>query len=203
MKAHEGTSIVTSAPLPHVGRPIGVRVYAPRRTAGLWTFAAVDHWNAECVGWHDVHTVGPHTFCRPRAASRKGSGDSYGSVEADVARGLAAAACASTAASICRTTSSSQIRVRRGIHPSFSFVEEPETRRRRRCAGIALLKEQAVYGSGLSHNGRIARPVRASRRCKFVEQLLGPVPLATLEKAKAYRTAHLKPASNTSYAMPT
>ena len=29
----------------------GVRVFTAD-DGWVWTFAAVDHWNAECVGWH-------------------------------------------------------------------------------------------------------------------------------------------------------
>ena len=49
MQAHEGT-IVTSAPDVMWGTD-GVRVFTAE-DGWVWTFAAVDHWNAECVGWH-------------------------------------------------------------------------------------------------------------------------------------------------------
>ena len=48
-KAHDGT-IVTSAPQVMWGTD-GVRVFTVE-DGWVWTFAAVDHWNAECVGWH-------------------------------------------------------------------------------------------------------------------------------------------------------
>ena len=48
-KAHDGT-IVTSAPCVMWGTD-GVRVFTAE-DGWVWTFAAVDHWNAECVGWH-------------------------------------------------------------------------------------------------------------------------------------------------------
>ena len=48
MKVHEGT-IVTSAPYLMWGTD-GVRVFTAD-DGWVWTFAAVDHWNAECVGW--------------------------------------------------------------------------------------------------------------------------------------------------------
>ena len=69
MQAHEGT-IVTSAPDVMWGTD-GVRVFTAE-DGWVWTFAAVDHWNAECVGWH-VCKVG--TVSRPSSRSRKGSGD--------------------------------------------------------------------------------------------------------------------------------
>ena len=49
MKAHDGT-IVTSAPDVMWGTD-GVRVLTAD-DGWVWTFAAIDHWNAECVGWH-------------------------------------------------------------------------------------------------------------------------------------------------------
>ena len=60
MKAHEGT-IVTSAPDVMWGTD-GVRVFTAQ-DGWVWTFAAVDHWNAECVGWH-VSKVG-NRFAAP------------------------------------------------------------------------------------------------------------------------------------------
>ena len=48
-KRHDGT-IVTSAP-DVMWDTDGVRVLTAD-DGWVWTFAAVDHWNAECVGWH-------------------------------------------------------------------------------------------------------------------------------------------------------
>ena len=62
MNAHDGT-IVTSAPDVMWGTD-GVRVFTAD-DGWVWTFAAVDHWNAECVGWHGVH--GGEPFRGPRA----------------------------------------------------------------------------------------------------------------------------------------
>ena len=62
MKAHDGT-IVTSAPDVMWGTD-GVRVFTAD-DGWVWTFAAVDHWNAECVGWHVCKVGNP--FRGPRA----------------------------------------------------------------------------------------------------------------------------------------
>ena len=83
MKAHEGT-IVTSAPDLMWGTD-GVRVFTAE-DGWVWTFAAVDHWNAECVGWHVCKVGSRFAALEPLA---QGLGRRYGSVEADVARGLA------------------------------------------------------------------------------------------------------------------
>ena len=51
-----------------------------------WIFAAVEHWNAECVGWH-VCKVGSRFAALDPIA--QGLERLYGSLDADVARGLA------------------------------------------------------------------------------------------------------------------
>ena len=83
MQAHEGT-IVTSAPDVMWGTD-GVRVFTAE-DGWVWTFAAVDHWNAECVGWHVCKVGNRFAALEPIA---QGLGLRSGSVEADVARGLA------------------------------------------------------------------------------------------------------------------
>ena len=47
--------------------------------------AAVDHWNAECVGWHVCKVGNRFAALEPIA---HGLRQRYGSVDADVARGL-------------------------------------------------------------------------------------------------------------------
>ena len=83
MKAHDGT-IITSAPDVMWGTD-GVRVFTAD-DGWVWTFAAVDHWNAECVGWHVCKVGSRFAALEPVA---QGLRRLYGSVAADVARGLA------------------------------------------------------------------------------------------------------------------
>ena len=81
---------------PHVGEIIthapnlmwgtdGVRVFTVDDGWG-WIFTAIEHWNAECVGWH---------VCTPRRPLRRPSADLHGGCEAvcldlrGAARGLA------------------------------------------------------------------------------------------------------------------
>ena len=63
----------------------GVRVFTLDDGWG-WIFAAVEHWNAECVGWH-VCKVGSRFAALDPIA--QGLERRYGSLDADVARGLA------------------------------------------------------------------------------------------------------------------
>ena len=51
-----------------------------------WIFAAVEHWNAECVGWHVCKAGIRFAALDPIA---QGLERLYGSLDADVARGLA------------------------------------------------------------------------------------------------------------------
>ena len=83
-KAHDGT-IVTSAPDIMWGTD-GVRVFTVD-DGWVWTFAAVDHWNAECVGWHVCKVGNRFAALEPVA---QGLRRRYGSVAAEVARGAGA-----------------------------------------------------------------------------------------------------------------
>ena len=154
-KRHDGT-IITAAPRVMWGTD-GVRVFT-MDDGWVWTFAAVDHWNAECVGWHVCKVGSRFAALEPIA---QGLERLYGSVEADVARGLT-----------LRMDHGSQylsdhfLKQTRywGIHPSFGFLEEPETN------GVVerwnrTLKEQAIYG-------RVFRNLDGVRAAvaEFVEQ---------------------------------
>ena len=116
----------------------GVRVFTLDDGWG-WIFAAVEHWNAECVGWH-VCKVGSRFAALDPIA--QGLERLYGSLDADVARGLALRM--DHGSQYLSDHFLKQIRYW-GIHPSFGFVEEPETN------GVAerwnrTLKEQAIHG---------------------------------------------------------
>ena len=82
-KPHDGT-IVTSAPDVMWGTD-GARVLTVD-DGWVWTFAAVDHWNAECVGWHVCKVGSRFAALEPVA---QGLRRRCGSVEADAGRGLA------------------------------------------------------------------------------------------------------------------
>ena len=185
MKAHDGT-IVTSAPDVMWGTD-GVRVLTAD-DGWVWTFAAIDHWNAECVGWHVCKVGNRFAALEPVA---QGLRRLYGSVEADVARGLALRM--DHGSQYLSDHFLNQLRYW-GIQPSFAFVEEPETN------GVAerwnrTLKEQAVYGRVF----RNLADVRAAV-AEFVERYN---PCWRLEKLACRAIArHAKRARNTSYNMP-
>ncbi len=102
-------------------------------------FTAIEHWNAECVGWHVIKLGTRYEVLQPIAA---GMTAIYGSLGPDVARGLS-----------LRKDHGSQYTCEHflaqvrfwGIDPGFAFVEEPQTN------GVAerfnrTLKEQAIHG---------------------------------------------------------
>ena len=135
-KTHDGR-VITQAPNVMWGTD-GVRVFTLDDGWG-WIFAAVEHWNAECVGWH-VCKVGSRFAALDPIA--QGLDRRYGSLDTDVARGLALRMDHGT--QYLSDHFLKQIRYW-GIHPSFGFVEEPETN------GVAerwnrTLKEQAIHG---------------------------------------------------------
>jgi len=148
--------IITSAPNEMWGTD-GVRVFT-LEDGWVWIFAAVEHWNAECVGWH-VCKIGSR-FAALEPISQ-GLHRIYGSLEADVARGLALRMDHGT--QYLTDHFLNQVKYW-GIRPSFGFVEEPETN------GVAerwnrTLKEQAIHG-------RIFRKLEEVRAAvaEFVEQ---------------------------------
>ena len=176
MKAHDGT-IVTSAPDVMWGTD-GVRVFTAD-DGWVWTFAAVDHWNAECVGWH-VCKVGNRFAAHEPVA--QGLRRLYGSVEADVARGLALRM--DHGSQYLSDHFLNQLRYW-GIHPSFGFLEEPETN------GVAerwnrTLKEQAVYGRVFRNladvRAAVGEFVERYNQCWRLEKLAYRTPLEAREE---------------------
>ena len=135
-KEHDG-KIITMAPNLMWGTD-GTRVFTLEH-GWVWIFTAVDHWNAECVGWHVCKTGDRYAALQPisMALSRL-----YGSVERGVARGLSLRMDHGT--QYLSDHFLNQIKFW-GLTPSFAFVAEPQTN------GVAerfnrTLKEQAIYG---------------------------------------------------------
>ena len=175
-KAHDGT-IVTSVPCVMWGTD-GIRVFTAE-DGWVWTFAAVDHWNAECVGWHVCKVGSRFAALKPIA---QGLGRLYGSVEADVARGLARRM--DHGSQYLSDHFLTQVRYW-GIHPSFGFLEEPETN------GVVerwnrTLKEQAIYGRVFQNladvRAAVAAFVERYNQCWRLEKLAYRTPLEAREQ---------------------
>jgi|AGTN01.2.fsa_nt_gi Transposase and inactivated derivatives len=105
----------------------------------IWLFTAIEHWNAECVGWHVAKIGSRYAALEPISMAMN---NIYGAVTAKVARGLALRMDHGT--QYLSDHFLNQVRFW-GIQPSFGFIQEPETN------GVAerfnrTLKEQAIYG---------------------------------------------------------
>ena len=136
MQAHDGT-IVTQRPNLMWGTD-GVRIFTVEQ-GWVWLFTAVEHWNAECVGWHVVKVGNRYAALEPIA---QGLNRIFGGGGADAARGLKLRMDHGT--QYLSDHFQNQLKFW-GITPSFAFVEEPQTN------GVVerfnrTLKEQIVYG---------------------------------------------------------
>lgn len=133
---HDGT-IITDAPGIMWGTD-GTRVFTVDQ-GWCWIFVAVEHWNAECLGWHVCKTGNRYAALEPIAA---GLTRAYGAVGADIGRGLQLRMDHGT--QYLSDHFLNQIR-HWGITPSFAFIEQPQTN------GVAerfnrTLKEQVIHG---------------------------------------------------------
>jgi putative transposase len=134
--AHEGT-IITKAPNEMWGTD-GAQVQTVE-DGQVWIFAAVEHWNTECVGWHVTKKGDRYAALEPVAMGLK---NIYGSLAAEVARGLSLRMDHGT--QYVADHFRNQVRFW-GIEASYAFVAEPQTN------GVAerfmrTLKEQVVHG---------------------------------------------------------
>ena len=152
---HEGT-IVTERPDEMWGTD-GVRIET-LEDGWVWTFSAVDHCHAECVGWHVTKIGDRFAALEPIA---QGLHRYFGGVHAEAGRGLALRMDHGT--QYMADHFLKQVKFW-GIAPSFAFVAQPQTN------GVAerfnrTLKEQAIYG-------RVFRNLEEVRRAvgEFVER---------------------------------
>jgi transposase InsO family protein len=133
---HQG-EIITQAPNVMWGTD-GARVFTVEEGWG-WLFVAVEHWNAECVGWHICKQGSRFAALEPIS---KGLMSTVGSVTADAGRGLSLRMDHGT--QYLSDHFLSQLK-HWGISPSFAFIAQPQTN------GVAerfirTLKEQVIYG---------------------------------------------------------
>lgn len=118
-----------------------------------WIFVAVEHWNAECVGWHVTKRGDRFAALEPIS---QGLNTFYGSVGADAARGLSLRMDHGT--QYLSDHFQNQVKFW-GIRPSFAFIEQPQTN------GVAerfirTLKEQAIYGRVFRNVEEVRQAVR-------------------------------------------
>lgn len=120
----------------------------------VWVFAAVKHWNAECVGWHVCKHGTRYAALEPIS---QGLEAIFGSVGQDAGKGLSLRMDHGT-----RYVSDHILKQIRfwGVSPSFAFVEQPQTN------GVAerfnrTLKEQAINGRGFRNVEEVRAAVGA------------------------------------------
>jgi putative transposase len=154
-RLHTG-EIITQAPNLMWGTD-GTKVFT-LEDGYVWIFAAVEHWNGECVGWHvskrgdrfaamEPILMGLNTYC--------------GSVRSDIGLGLRLRMDHGT--QYLSDHFQNQLRYW-GITPSFAFLEEPQTN------GVVerffrTLKEQAVYGTNFRNITELRQAVANFIHC--------------------------------------
>jgi len=133
---HQGT-ITTALPNAMWGVD-GTRVFTVDE-GYAWIFTAMEHWNAECVGWHVTKKGDRFAALEPVA---QGVLAQFGHVGSDAARGLDVRM--DHGPQYLSEHFQNQLKFW-GIAPSFAFLEQPQTN------GVAerffrTLKEQVIYG---------------------------------------------------------
>ena len=134
---HDG-EIITHAPNLMWGTD-GVRVFTVDDGWG-WIFTAVEHWNAECAGWHVCKRGDRFAALQPISMGLAGL---YGSTAAGAARG-AGLADGSRLPSICRTTSPTRSSSGASSRPTPSSPSPRPTAVAERFN--RTLKEQIIHG---------------------------------------------------------
>ena len=138
---------------PHVGEIIthapnlmwgtdGVRVFTVDDGWG-WIFTAIEHWNAECVGWHVCKRGDRFAALQPISM---GLARLYASTSAGAARGLALRM--DHGSQYLSDHFTNQIKFW-GIQPSYAFVEQPQTNQR---FGVAATSRSCGTPSAGSSN---------------------------------------------------
>jgi putative transposase len=148
---HQG-EIITQAPNVMWGTD-GARVFTMEDGWG-WLFVAVEHWNAECMGWHVCKQGTRFAALEPISQALMAS---VGTVAADAGRGLALRMDHGT--QYLSDHLQNQLK-HWGITPSFAFIEQPQTN------GVAerfirTLKEQAIYGRVFQNLQEVREAVRS------------------------------------------
>jgi putative transposase len=149
-RLHEG-KIITPAPNLMWGTD-GAKLFTVEEGWG-WLFVAVEHWNAECMGWHVCKLGTRFAALEPIA---QGLMTTVGSVAADAGRGLSLRMDHGT--QYLSDHFQNQLKSW-GISPSFAFIEQPQTN------GVAerfnrTLKEQVIHGRVFQNLEEVRTAVR-------------------------------------------
>jgi putative transposase len=149
-RLHQG-EIITPAPNLMWGTD-GARLFTVEDGWG-WLFVAVEHWNAECMGWHVCKQGTRFAALEPIS---QGLIATAGSVAADAGRGLALRMDHGT--QYLSDHFQNQLKYW-GISSSFAFIEQPQTN------GVAerfnrTLKEQVIYGRVFQNLEEVRTAVR-------------------------------------------
>lgn len=133
---HDGT-IITAAPNLMWGTD-AVKIFT-LEDGWVWLFTAVEHWNAEVMGWHVSKRGDRYAALEPIT---QGLERCFGTASADCARGLSLRM--DHGSQYLSDHFQNQLRYW-GLAPSFAFVEQPQTN------GVVerfnkTLKQQVVYG---------------------------------------------------------
>jgi len=152
---HDG-KIITDAPNVMWGTD-GARVLTVD-DGWVWTFFAVEHWNAECVGWHVCKKGDRYAALQPISMALAAH---YGSTGAETARGLSLRM--DHGSQYLSDHFTNQIKFW-GINPSYAFIEQPQTN------GVAerfnrTFKEQVIHGRTYQNIAELRQAVR-----EFVER---------------------------------
>ena len=174
---HKGR-IITDTPNEMWGTD-GARIFTVE-DGWVWLFTAVDHWNAECVGWHACKLGDRFAALQPIAMGLKSI---FGSVAAGVARGLSIRMDHGT--QYLSDHFQEQVKFW-GAAASFAFIEQPQTN------GVAerfnrTIKEQVVHGRIFNNleevRAAIAAFIEKYNRHWMIEKLRFKTPLQAREDA--------------------
>jgi len=133
---HDGTIITTEPDL--MWATDGAKVFTLEDGWG-WVFATIEHWNAECMGWHVCKKGNRFAALEPVAMALERE---FGRAERGIARGISLRTDNGNVYTSGRFTT--QVKAW-GFTPSYAYVSQPETN------GVVerffrTLKEQAIYG---------------------------------------------------------
>ena len=180
---HDG-KIITDAPNVMWGTD-GARVFTVE-DGWVWAFFAVEHWNAECVGWHICKKGDRYAALQPISMALA---THYGSTGADAARGLSLRM--DHGSQYLSEHFTNQIKYW-GITPSYAFIEQPQTN------GVAerfnrTFKGQIIHGHTYQNLAELRTAVREFVECYNSMWLVEKIGYRTPRQARSAWKAECMP----------